>query len=273
MPYITTSDGTEIYYTEQGTGKPVLLSHGWPLSSDAWQVELKVLADAGYRAIAHDRRGHGRSSKTYQGNDMDTYARDLAKLVEALDLHDLTLVGHSTGGGEVVRYAAQHGAGRVAKVITAGAVPPIMVKSENNPEGTPIEAFDDIRSGVLTDRSQFYRDIAEPFFGANREGSNVSQGAKDDFWRQGMLVNLAAAYDCVKAFSETDFTEDLKTLTVPVFIAQGDDDQIVPIGAAALKAIELVKDGTLKIYKGAPHGIYGDYQKALDADILDFIAK
>lgn len=273
MPYITTSDGTEIYYTEQGTGKPVLLSHGWPLSSDAWQLELKVLADAGYRAIAHDRRGHGRSSKTYKGNDMDTYARDLAELVEALDLNDLTLVGHSTGGGEVVRYAAQHGAGRVAKVITAGAVPPIMVKSENNPEGTPIEAFDDIRSGVLADRSQFYRDIAEPFFGANREGSNVSQGAKDDFWRQGMLVNLAAAYDCVKAFSETDFTEDLKALTVPVFIAQGDDDQIVPIGAAALKAIELVKDGTLKIYKGAPHGIYGDYQKALDADILDFIAK
>ena len=273
MPYITTSDGTEIYYTEQGAGRPVLLSHGWPLSSDAWQLELKLLADAGYRAIAHDRRGHGRSSKTYQGNDMDTYARDLAELVEALDLHDLTLVGHSTGGGEVVRYAAQHGAGRVAKVITAGAVPPIMVKSENNPEGTPIEAFDDIRSGVLTDRSQFYRDIAEPFFGANREGSNVSQGAKDDFWRQGMLVNLAAAYDCVKAFSETDFSEDLKALTVPVFIAQGDDDQIVPIGAAALKAIELVNDGTLKIYKGAPHGIYGDYQKALDADILDFIAK
>ncbi|MBT2264335.1 alpha/beta fold hydrolase [Rhodococcus erythropolis] len=273
MPYITTSDGTEIYYTEQGTGKPVLLSHGWPLSSDAWQVELKLLADAGYRAIAHDRRGHGRSSKTYTGNDMDTYARDLAELVEALDLEDLTLVGHSTGGGEVVRYAARHGGGRVAKVITAGAVPPIMVQSENNPEGTPIEAFDDIRSGVLADRSQFYRDIAVPFFGANREGSNVSQGAKDDFWRQGMLVNLAAAYDCVKAFSETDFTEDLKALTVPVFIAQGDDDQIVPIGAAALKSIELVDNGTLKVYKGAPHGIYGEYQKALDADILEFIAK
>jgi non-heme chloroperoxidase len=273
MPYITTTDGTEIYYTEQGTGKPVLLSHGWPLSSDAWQVELKLLADAGYRAIAHDRRGHGRSSKTYTGNDMDTYAQDLAELVEALDLHDLVVIGHSTGGGEVVRYAAQHGAGRVVKVITAGAVPPLMLKTEANPEGTPIEAFDGIRAGVLKDRSQFWKDLSEAFFGANREGSAVSQGAKDDFWRQGMLVNLAAAYDCVKAFSETDFTEDLKALDVPIFIAHGDDDQIVPIAAAALKTAELVKDGTLKVYPGAPHGIYGDYQDALDADILAFIAR
>jgi non-heme chloroperoxidase len=273
MPYITTADGTEIYYTEQGSGQPVLLSHGWPLSSDAWQVELKLLADAGYRAIAHDRRGHGRSSKTYTGNDMDTYARDLAELVEALDLHDLVLIGHSTGGGEVVRYAAQHGAGRVAKVITAGAVPPIMVKSDANPEGTPIEAFDGIREGVLKDRSQFYQDLSVPFFGANREGSSVSQGARDDFWRQGMLVNLAAAYDCVKAFSETDFTEDLKALDVPILLAHGDDDQIVPIAAAALKSAELVKNGTLKVYAGAPHGIYGDYQAALDQDILAFLAK
>jgi len=273
MPYITTTDGTEIYYTEQGTGKPVLLSHGWPLSSDAWQVELKLLADAGYRAIAHDRRGHGRSSKTYTGNDMDTYAQDLAELVEALDLHDLVVIGHSTGGGEVVRYAAQHGAGRVVKVITAGAVPPLMLKTESNPEGTPIEAFDGIRAGVLKDRSQFWKDLSEAFFGANREGSSVSQGAKDDFWRQGMLVNLAAAYDCIKAFSETDFTEDLKGLDVPIFIAHGDDDQIVPIAAAALKTAELVKDGTLKVYPGAPHGIYGAYQDALDADILAFIAR
>jgi non-heme chloroperoxidase len=273
MPYITTTDGTQIYYTEQGTGKPVLFSHGWPLSSDAWQVELKLLADAGYRAIAHDRRGHGRSSKTYTGNDMDTYAEDLAELVEALDLHDLVVVGHSTGGGEVVRYAAQHGAGRVVKVITAGAVPPLMVKTENNPEGTPIEAFDDIRAGVLKDASQFYQDLSVPFFGANRDGSSVSQGAKDDFWRQGMLVNLAAAYDCVKAFSETDFSADLEALDVPIFIAHGDDDQIVPIGAAALKSAELVKHGTLKVYPGAPHGIYGDYREALDADILAFIAE
>lgn len=273
MPYITTADGTEIYYTEQGTGQPILLSHGWPLSSDAWQVELKLLADAGYRAIAHDRRGHGRSSKTYTGNDMDTYAEDLAELVEALDLHDLVVIGHSTGGGEVVRYAARHGAGRVVKVITAGAVPPLMVKTDANPEGTPIEAFDGIRAGVLADASQFYRDLTEPFFGANRAGSSVSQGAKDDFWRQGMLVNLAAAYDCVKAFSETDFTEDLKALDVPIFIAHGDDDQIVPIVAAALKSAELVKHGTLKVYPGAPHGIYGDYRTALDADILAFIAE
>ncbi|MGU3432269.1 alpha/beta fold hydrolase [Actinomycetes bacterium M1A6_2h] len=273
MPYITTTDGTEIYYTEQGSGQPVLLSHGWPLSSDAWQVELKLLADAGYRAIAHDRRGHGRSSKTYTGNDMDTYARDLAELVDALDLRDLVVVGHSTGGGEVVRYAAQHGKGRVVKVITAGAVPPVMLKSETNPEGTPVEALNDIRAGVLNDRSQFYQDLSTPFFGANRDGAQVSQGAKDDFWRQGMLVNLAAAYDCVKAFSETDFTEDLKALTVPIFIAQGDDDQIVPIAAAAQKSIELVKDGTLKVYPGAPHGIYGDYQKELDQDILEFLAK
>ncbi|WP_104164872.1 alpha/beta fold hydrolase [Cryobacterium sp. N22] len=272
MPYITTTDGTEIYYTEQGTGQPVLFSHGWPLSSDAWQVELKLLADAGYRAIAHDRRGHGRSSKTYTGNDMDTYAQDLAELVEALDLHDLVVIGHSTGGGEVVRYAAQHGAGRVVKVITAGAVPPLMVKTDSNPDGAPIEVFDEIRAGVLADASQFFRDLTEPFFGANRAGSSVSQGAKDDFWRQGMLVNLAAAYDCVKAFSETDFTEDLKALDVPIFIAHGDDDQIVPIGAAALKTAELVKHGTLKVYPGAPHGIYGDYRAALDADILAFIA-
>lgn len=273
MPYITTTDGTEIYYTEQGSGQPVLLSHGWPLSSDAWQKELKVLADAGYRAIAHDRRGHGRSSKTYTGNDMDTYAQDLAELVEALDLHDLVVIGHSTGGGEVVRYAAQHGKGRVVKVITAGAVPPLMVKTDANPEGTPIEVFDGIRAGVLEDASQFYQDLTEAFFGANREGSSVSQGAKDDFWRQGMLVNLAAAYDCVKAFSETDFTEDLKALDVPIFIAHGDDDQIVPIAAAAEKTITLVKDGTLKVYAGAPHGIYGAYQTELDQDILDFIKK
>lgn len=272
MPYITTSDGTQIYYTDWGTGQPVILSHGWPLSSDAWAVELKLLADNGYRAIAHDRRGHGRSSQPWQGNDMDTYAADLAALVEALDLHDVILIGHSTGGGEVVRYAARHGAGRVSKIVTAGAVPPVMVKSASNPDGTPIEAFDGIRAGVLADRSQFYTDLSEPFFGANREGANVSQGARDDFWRQGMLVGLKGAYDCVKAFSETDFTEDLKALDVPIFIAHGDDDQIVPLVAAAQRSIDLVKHGTLKVYPGAPHGIYGDYQAALDKDILEFIA-
>lgn len=271
MPYITTSDGTELYYTEQGSGKPIVLSHGWPLCSDAWQVELKVFADAGYRVIAHDRRGHGRSTKTYTGNDMETYAKDLADLVDGLDLRDVVVIGHSTGGGEVVKYAAQYGKGKVAKVVTAGAVPPIMLKSESNPEGTPVEAFDEIRQNVLKDRSQFWKDLSEPFYGANRAGSAVSQGAKDDFWRQGMLVNLAAAYDCVKAFSETDQTEDLKAIDVPIMIAQGDDDQIVPYADAALKSIKLVSQGTLKIYPGAPHGIYGAYQEALDRDILEFI--
>jgi non-heme chloroperoxidase len=272
MPYLTTSDGTELYYTEQGSGQPIVMSHGWPLNSDAWQVELKVFADAGYRAIAHDRRGHGRSSKTYTGNDMETYASDLAELIDALDLREVILIGHSTGGGEVVKYAAKYGRDRVSKMVTAGAVPPIMVKSESNPEGTPIEAFDQIRQGVLKDRSQFYRDLSEPFYGANRKGSKVSQGAKDDFWRQSMLVNLAAAYDCVKAFSETDQTGDLEAIEAPILIAQGDDDQIVPIADAAEKSIKLVKRGTLKVYAGAPHGIYGDYQDALDKDILDFIA-
>jgi non-heme chloroperoxidase len=271
MPYITTSDGTELYYTEQGDGRPIVLSHGWPLCSDAWQVELKVFADAGYLVIAHDRRGHGRSSKTYKGNDMATYAKDLAQLVDSLDLRDMVVIGHSTGGGEAVKYAATYGKDRVAKVVTAGAVPPIMVKSDSNPEGTPIEAFDDIRRNVLKDRSQFWKDLSEPFFGANREGANVSQGAKDDFWRQGMLVNLAAAYDCVKAFSETDQTADLEAIEVPILIAHGDDDQIVPIVAAADKSIKLVQRGTLKVYSGAPHGIYGAYQDALDKDILEFI--
>ncbi|RWZ68131.1 alpha/beta hydrolase [Labedella populi] len=273
MPTFTTTDGTELYYTDQGEGRPVLLSHGWPLSSDAWQVEVKLLADNGYRAIAHDRRGHGRSSKTYYGNDMDTYAKDLAELVEHLDLKDLVVIGHSTGGGEVVRYTAQHGAGRVAKVITVGAVPPQMVASATNPGGLPLEVFDGIRAGVLKDASQFYKDLTEAFFGANRPGATVSQGARDDFWRQGMLVNLAAAYDCIKAFSETDFTEDLKALTVPILIAHGDDDQIVPIDGAALRAIDLVKHGTLKVYPGAPHGIDGAFRLELGQDILAFISE
>ncbi|HWK93728.1 MAG TPA: alpha/beta hydrolase [Luteimicrobium sp.] len=273
MPFITTPDGVELFYQDFGSGRPVVLSHGWPLSSEAWERELKLLADNGYRAIAHDRRGHGRSSRTHDGNDMDRYAADLAALVEALDLTDLALIGHSTGGGEVVRYAARHGKGRVSKIVTVGAVPPIMVKSETNPEGTPIEVFDGLREGVLNDRSELYRDLSAAFFGTNREGSTISQGQRDDFWRQGMLVGLQSAYDCVKAFSETDFTEDLKALDVPILIAQGDDDQIVPISAAAYKAIELVKLGTLKVYPGAPHGIAGSYQEELDRDILAFLAE
>jgi len=272
VPYFTTSDGAEIYYTDQGTGQPIVLSHGWPLSSDAWQVEIKRFTDAGYRVVAHDRRGHGRSSKEQSGHDMTTYALNLAELVEHLDLRDVVVVGHSTGGGEVVRYAAQFADGRVAKVVTAGAVPPIMLQSEWNLEGTPIEALDDIRANVLKDRSQFWKDLAVPFYGANRPGSAVSDGLKEDFWRQGMLVNLVAAYDCVKAFSETDQHDDLRALDVPVLIAQGDDDQIVPIAAAAEKSITLVKDGTLKVYPGASHGIWGAYQDQLDQDILDFIA-
>lgn len=272
MPYFTTSEGIQLYYSDQGAGQPIVLSHGWPLSSDAWQVELKAFADAGYRAIAHDRRGHGRSSSTYTGNDMDHYAADLAELIEQLDLEDVVVIGHSTGGGEVVRYAARHGAGRVAKVITVGGVPPIMVKSDANPEGTPLEVFDGIRNGVLTDRSQFFLDLAESFYGFNRDGAARSEGAVRDFWRQGMLVNLAAAYDCVKAFSETDQTEDLKSLDVPILIAHGDDDQIVPLADAAQKSIGLVKHGTLKVYPGAPHGIFSAYQQQLDRDILDFIA-
>ncbi|GAA1841334.1 alpha/beta fold hydrolase [Microlunatus capsulatus] len=271
MPYITTADGAEIFYKDWGSGQPVLFSHGWPLNGDAWDVEMKLVADHGFRAIAHDRRGHGRSSQTWTGNDMDTYAADLAALVEALDLRDLILVGHSTGGGEVVRYAARHGGDRVAGIVTAGAVPPIMVKSDANPEGTPLEAFDGIRAGVLGDRSAFYQELSAAFFGTNREGSTISQGQRDQFWRQGMQVGLAGAYDCVKAFSETDFTSDLQALTVPVLLAHGDDDQIVPIAAAALKSVELVPNATLKVYPGAPHGIAGPYQQAFDADLLAFI--
>lgn len=270
MPTITTPDGIEIYYTEQGEGQPIVFAHGWPLSSDAWQPELKFFSDNGFRAIAHDRRGHGRSQKTAVGHSIDQYAKDLAVLVEALDLTDVIVVGHSTGGGEVVRYAAEYGRDRVAKVITAGAIPPIMVKSESNPEGTPMEAFDDIRAGVLDDSAQFWLDLTEAFYGANH-GRAVSQGTKLDFWRQGQLVNLSAAYDCVKAFSETDQTEDLKALTVPILIAHGEDDQIVPINAAARKSIDLVKDGTLKVYPGAPHGIHGDYRRQLQQDILAWI--
>jgi len=270
MPYVTASDGAQIFYKDYGTGQPVVFCHGWPLCSDAWDVELKMTAEAGFRAIAHDRRGHGRSTQTWDGNDMDTYAADLATLVDELGLDDIIVVGHSTGGGEAVRFAAQHGRGRVSKVATAGAIPPVMVKSETNPEGTPIEAFDEIRAGVLADRSQFYKDLSAPFYGANREGSTISQGQRDDFWRQSMLAGLKQAYDCVAVFSETDFTEDLKALTMPVFIAHGEDDQIVPVDDAARKSVDLVKNATLKVYPGAPHGIAGAYQQELDRDLLAF---
>jgi non-heme chloroperoxidase len=272
MPYSTAPDGAQTFYKDWGTGQPVVFSHGWPLTADAWDVELKLAADNGFRAIAHDRRGHGRSTQTWDGNDMDTYAADLAALINTLDLRDVILVGHSTGGGEVVRYAARHGSGRVAKIVTAGAVPPVMVKSESNPEGMPIEAFDEMRGAVLADRSQFYKDLSAAFFGTNREGSVVSQGQRDQFWRLGMQVGLKAAYDCVRAFSETDFTDDLRAVKVPVLIAHGDEDQIVPIEASAKKAVNLVEKATLKVYPGAPHGIAGPYQQAFDKDLLDFIS-
>lgn len=272
MPYVDGSDGAKLYYKDWGAGAPVIFCHGWPLSADAWDVELKLLADNGYRAIAHDRRGHGRSEDTWTGNDIDTYAADLAALVDHLGLSDVTVVGHSTGGGEAVRYAARYGAGRVRKVVTIGAIPPVMVQSEANPDGTPLSAFDDIRAHVLSDRSQFWKDLALPFYGFNRAGAVLSQGLIDHFWLQGMQVGLAAAYDCVKAFSETDLTADLKELAVPILIAHGDDDQIVPIHDSASKAIELVRDGTLRVYPGGSHGIHGSYQQQLQRDVLAFIA-
>ncbi|NIH83806.1 alpha/beta fold hydrolase [Amycolatopsis granulosa] len=271
MPYFEGSDGAQLYYKDWGSGPPVVFSHGWPLSSDAWDVELKLLADNGFRAIAHDRRGHGRSEDTWTGNDMDTYAADLAALVDGLGLSDVVVVGHSTGGGEAVRYAARHGAGRVRKVVTVGAIPPVMVRSDTNPEGTPLSVFDEIRANVLADRSQYWKELALPFYGFNREGAVLSQGLVDHFWLQGMHAGLAPAYDCVRAFSETDLTDDLKALDVPILIAHGDDDQIVPIHDAAAKAIELVRYGTLRVYPGASHGIHGEYQKQLGRDLLEFI--
>lgn len=271
MPYVDGSDGAKLYYKDWGTGAPVIFCHGWPLSADAWDKELKLLADNGYRAIAHDRRGHGRSEDTWTGNDIDTYAADLAALVDQLGLNDITVVGHSTGGGEAVRFAARHGAGRVRKVVTVGAIPPVMVQSASNPDGTPLAAFDELRANVLADRSQFWKELAVPFYGFNRAGAVASQGLIDHFWLQGMQAGLAAAYDCVKAFSETDLTADLKELEVPILIAHGDDDQIVPIHDSASKAIELVRHGTLRVYPGASHGIHGEYQRQLKRDLLDFI--
>jgi non-heme chloroperoxidase len=273
MPAITTKDGTEIYYKDWGAGQPVVFSHGWPLNADAWDDQANFVAANGYRAIAHDRRGHGRSSQPWHGNDMDTYADDLAELMDQLDLRDAVLVGHSTGGGEVVRYLGRHGSARVAKAVTVGAVPPLMLKTDANPGGTPIEAFDAIRQGVLADRSQFYKDLSAPFYGANRPGSTVSQGLRDSFWAMSILVGLKGAYDCIKAFSETDMTGDLKKIDVPFLIIHGDDDQIVPIDDSAKLSVNLVKGATLKIYPGAPHGLANTtaYKDTLNSDLLAFI--
>ena len=273
MSYITVADGARIHYKDWGSGQPVVFSHGWPLNSDAWDEQMCLVADHGFRAVAHDRRGHGRSTQTWTGNDMDTYADDLARLVEELDLRDAVHGGHSTGGGEVVRYLARHGTSRAAKAVLAGAVPPLMLRTDANPEGQPIEVFDQIREGLRTDRSQFYRDLSAAFYGANRPGSNVSQGTRDAFWLMSMQAGLKPALDCVAQFSETDFTEDLKKIDIPVLVAHGEDDQIVPIKAAAPKTAELLQDATLKTYPGAPHGITGDYRSAFEKDLLAFLQK
>ena len=273
MPTITTKDGTQIYYKDWGEGPPLVFSHGWPLSADAWEDQMIFLAARGYRCIAHDRRGHGRSSQPWDGNEMNTYADDLAALVETLDLRDAIHVGHSTGGGEVARYIGRHGTKRVSKAVLIGAVPPLMLKTPANPGGLPMEAFDQIRAAVQADRSQFFKDLSAPFYGANRTGAKVSQGLRDSFWLQGMLCGLKAAYDCIKAFSETDFTEDLKKFDVPMLILHGDDDQIVPIGDSALLSSKLVKGATLKVIPGAPHGMCSTLKDQVNAELLAFLQR
>lgn len=271
MSRIKTNDGTEIYYKDWGSGQPVVFSHGWPLSADAWDDQMLFLAERGYRVIAHDRRGHGRSSQPWNGNDMDTYADDLAALTNELDLKNAVHVGHSTGGGEVARYIARHGTKRVAKAVLIAAIPPLMLKTAANPGGLPIDVFDGIRASILADRSQFFKDLSLPFYGGNRPGAKVSQGVRDSFWLQGMQAGMKNVYECVKVFSETDQTEDLKKFDVPTLIIQGDDDQIVPIGAAAMLSSKIVKGATLKVYPKAPHGLTSTHKDLVNADLLAFI--
>jgi non-heme chloroperoxidase len=271
MSTITSKDGTEIYYKEWGEGPVVTFSHGWPLNSDAWDGQMLFLAQNGYRVVAHDRRGHGRSSQTSSGNDMNGYADDLAAIIEALDLRSATLIGHSTGGGEVTRYIGRHGSKRVAKVVLIAAVPPIMLKTPANPEGLPMEVFDGLRAGLLKDRSQFYRDLAIQFYGANRPGANVSQGTLDQFWLWSMQAGLKNAYESIKAFSETDFTEDLKKIDVPALVLHGEDDQIVPVKDSAKKSAKLIKGAKEIYYPGAPHGITATHQDQVNFDLLEFL--
>ena len=271
MSTITTKDGTQIFYKDGGAGRPVLFSHGWPLTGDAWDAQMVFLGQRGYRVIAHDRRSHGRSSQTWDGNHMDQYADDLAELIDALDLRDMIIVGHSTGGGEITRYMGRHGTGRVAKAVLLGAVPPLMLKTDANPGGLPLSVFDGIRKGTYDDRSQFFKDLTMPFYGYNRPGAKVSEGVRQAFWLQGMMGGLKGQLDCIKQFSETDFTQDLKKIDVPVLVAHGDDDQIVPIGASALLSSKLLKNATLRIYPGGSHGYAQTQQDAFNADLLAFI--
>lgn len=272
MPTITVHDGAEIFYKDWGTGRPVLLSHGWPLSSDSWEAQMLFLASNGFRVIAHDRRGHGRSTQTWSGNEMDTYADDLATVIETLDLRDLTLVGFSTGGGEVARYIGRHGTGRIRGLVLVSAVAPFMLRTGDNPDGVPIEVFDEIRRGSLADRSQTYRDLADgPFFGGNRPGQNPSQGMRDAFWRQGMQSGHRNALECIAAFSATDFRPDLDAVDVPTLVIHGDDDQVVPFEVGGKKSAERIKGAELKVYPGAPHGITDTHKRQLSADLLAFL--
>ncbi|MEN3952641.1 alpha/beta hydrolase [Iodidimonas sp. SYSU 1G8] len=271
MSTITTKDGTSIFYKDWGTGQPVVFSHGWPLSADAWDAQMVFLGKAGYRVIAHDRRSHGRSDQTWDGNHMDQYADDLADLFEALDLKDAIMVGHSTGGGEVAHYIGRHGTSRVAKAVLLGAVPPLMLKTDANPGGLPLEVFDGIRKGTYDNRAQFYKDLVTPFYGYNREGAVLSEGIRDSFWLQGMMGGLKGQLDCIREFSEVDYTEDLRKFDIPTLIVHGDDDQIVPIGASALMSAKIVPGAVLKIYEGAPHGLAQTHQDRFNEDLLAFI--